>query len=102
MTEWLVIGAVAIGTYLERASLILLSGRMTVPHRVERVLRYIGPAVLAALAIPPLLAPAGAFDPISLRVPAAIIAALVAWRTHSLLWTLIAGLATFGALTMLL
>lgn len=102
MTEWLVIAVVAAGTYLERASLMLMPERLTLPHRLERILRYVGPAVLAALAIPPLLAPHGTFDPVSPHIAAAALAAFVAWRSHSLLATLVAGLVTFGALIGLL
>lgn len=102
MTEWLIIITVAVGTYLERASLMLLLGRGAVPQRVERTLRYVGPSVIAALAMPPLLAPQGTFDPLNLHLAAGIAAAVAAWYTRSLLWTLVAGLATFGALTLLL
>lgn len=43
--------AVAISTYLMRASLIVLLSGVTIPAQVERALRYVGPATLAALAM---------------------------------------------------
>lgn len=100
MSEWVVIAAVAAGTWLERASLMLLLGRVGVPRRLERMLRYVGPSVMAALAVPPLMAPNGAFDPVNLHIPAALVAGLVAWRTHSVLLPLVAGLSVFIALTL--
>jgi len=42
---------VAVSTYLMRASLIVLLAGVTVPPSVERALRYVGPATLAALAM---------------------------------------------------
>ena len=42
---------VAVSTYLMRASLIVLLSGVTVPAPVERALRYVGPATLAALAM---------------------------------------------------
>jgi branched-subunit amino acid transport protein len=41
--------AVAVATYLMRASLIVLLAGVTVPASIERALRYVGPATLAAL-----------------------------------------------------
>lgn len=43
--------AVAVSTYLMRASLIVLLAGVTVPPSIERALRYVGPATLAALAM---------------------------------------------------
>lgn len=42
---------VAVSTYLMRASLIVLLAGVTVPPSVERALRYVGPATMAALAM---------------------------------------------------
>lgn len=42
---------VAASTYLMRASLIVLLAGVTIPASVERALRYVGPATLAALAM---------------------------------------------------
>ncbi len=42
---------VAASTYLMRASLIVLLAGVTIPPSVERALRYVGPATLAALAM---------------------------------------------------
>ena len=42
---------VAISTYLMRASLFVLLSGVTIPAAVDRALRYVGPATLAALAM---------------------------------------------------
>lgn len=102
MTAWIVIAVIGLGTWLLRASLILLFRDAIVPPLVERAFRYVGPAVLSAIAVPGLVAPGGSFDPTGLRVPAGIVAGLVAWRTKSLLLTLVAGLAIFFGLDLLL
>ncbi|MDX1657812.1 MAG: AzlD domain-containing protein [Nitriliruptorales bacterium] len=98
MIAWLVIGTIGLGTWAMRASLILLFRDATVPDVVERGFRYVGPAVLAALSVPGLLAPGGSLDLTGLRIPAGIVAGLVAWRTENLLLTLVAGLAVFFGL----
>lgn len=99
MRTWAVIGFVGVGTYLLRASLIVLLRSMTVPPQLQRAFRYVAPAVMAAIAVPGLLAPDGHLDPVNLRVPAAIVAAAVAWRWRSLLGTLAAGLAVYAVLS---
>lgn len=98
MRAWLVIGAAGAGTYLLRASLIVLLRGAAVPFVLQRAFRYVAPAVMAAIAVPGLLAPDGAFAPLNLRVPAALVAAAVAWRWQSLLGTLAAGLAVYAVL----
>lgn len=101
MRAWLAIAAVGAGTYGLRASLILIFRGTPVPPVLERGFRYVGPAVLAALSVPGMLAPDGTLDLTGPRVPAAIVAVVVAWRTRSLLPTLLAGLAVFFALEFL-
>lgn len=101
MTTWLVIIIAGLGTWALRASLVVAFGRFDVHPRLERSFRYVGPAVLAAIALPGLLAPDGAVEPFDPRVAGGIVAALVAWRTENLLLTLAAGLAVTGGLLWL-
>lgn len=79
-------------TYAMRASVIVgLAGR-TIPVPLERALRNVGPAVLAALALN--LAATGEGGPrLELEVVAALVAAGVVarWR-RSLIWSLTAGM----------
>lgn len=98
MIAWLVIALIALGTYTARASLILLFREAGIPPVLERAFRYVGPAVLSAIAVPGVLAADGTLDLTGARVPAGIVAALVARRTESLLLTLAAGLTVFFGL----
>ncbi len=49
MIAYLVMFLAGVGTYLARSSFILAVGERRMPDAVERALRNIGPAVLAAL-----------------------------------------------------
>ncbi len=93
--------SVAVATYVMRASLILLLAERTLPPVVERSLRYVGPAVLAALTVS---FAAGSSDggPPSIAFPEAaalVIAGGVAWRSKNLILTLLVGMVTLWVLT---
>lgn len=104
-TVWLVIVAGALGTFGLRVSFIAIFGRIdSVPPRVDLLLRYVPAAVLAALVVPPLLAPAGDLS-LSLgndRLLAGSLAAVVAWRTENMLATIGVGMGALWTLTWLL
>lgn len=95
MSAWSSLGivlVVAVITYVMRAGVIVALADRTIPVPIERALRNVGPAVLAALAIN--LAAGGdggpALDP---EVAAALVAAgAVAWWRKSLIWALSAGM----------
>jgi branched-subunit amino acid transport protein len=96
---WLALLVGGLLTYLLRLSFIALSGR-EFPSWLERSLRYVPPAVLTAILFPELFMQGGALD-ISLgnnRLLAGMVAILVAWRTRSMLLTILAGM---GALLLL-
>lgn len=98
MKIWLVIVGVGLVSLLLRSSfLVILRGRH-LPERVTSSLGLVPAAVLAALIAPDLLlSPStGTLDLLSPRLLAGLIAALVAWRTRSVLWTLVAGLGLLG------
>lgn len=103
MSLWLVVLAAAAGTYALRVSFIALFGRLDdVPPRVERVLSYVPPAVLAALVLPELVLSDGALA-VSLgndRLLAGAIAAGVAWRTEDMLATVAVGMGVLYALSL--
>lgn len=106
-TIWLVIVAAGAGTFALRLSFILLFGRIdTVPPRVVGVLRFVPAAVLAALVAPAIVSlSAGAGDPVGLaydpaKVVAGAVAAVVAWRTESVLYTIGAGMIVLWGLTI--
>lgn len=95
---WTIIVALALGTFLIRYSFIGLLGTRPLPDRLLRYLRYTPVAVLPALVAPMLAWPAatgGVTEPA--RLLAALATVLVGWRSKSLLFAVIAGLAVFYA-----
>jgi branched-subunit amino acid transport protein len=97
---WLAIVVAGLGTFLLRASFLFLFERVGgVPPRLERALRYVPAAVLAALVVPAVVAADG--SPTVLgndRLIAGAVAALVAWRTESVLATIVVGMVALVAL----
>lgn len=93
--------AVAVGTYLLRASVILLSSRLAVPARLESTLRLIPAAVLPAIVANALVLDAGRVRPFGPWYVAFLVAALVAWRTRSAGWTLLVGMVSVWLLSAL-
>lgn len=100
MYELAVFAAIGIGTYVFRSSLIVLFGRVEVPAVVVRASRYVAPAVLAAIVLPALVAPQGRVNLFSVRMLAGLVAAVVAWRTRSIPWTVAAGFAAYAAVAV--
>ncbi len=106
MSMWFVVIAAGIATFAMRFSFIALFGRVGVPVPLERALRYVAPAVLAAITVPAIVAPGATFDPWNAFVPAAILGGIAAWRTKSIgaaiivglpaLWLIQWGISTFG------
>jgi branched-subunit amino acid transport protein len=91
---WTTIILAGIGTYAMRASFLVFAHRLVdVPPAVQRLLRQIPPAALAAIVVPALLRPEGSFDLAQPRLLAGIAAALVAWRTRNIALTLVVGIA---------
>lgn len=104
-TIWLLIAAISAGTFAIRFSLIALSGRSDrFPEAAQRALRFIPPAIFAALAAPAFLMPDDVIDvsPDNLRLLAGIVASLIAWKTRSVLWTIVSGMASLWILEAIL
>jgi branched-subunit amino acid transport protein len=90
--ELIVLVVIGLGTYLMRAAFLV--GSRPAPARLARVLPHVGPAVLAAITAPALLAPRGTMVPVD-TVTAALAAAVawvLWWRTRSLPVALFGGL----------
>lgn len=104
MSPWLIVLIVGIGTYLIRLSFVGILGDREIPAAVERPLRLVAPAVIAAIAIPEVVAPADVvdFSLDNLRLLAGIVAILVAWRTRSIGWTIGVGMATLWIMDWLI
>ena len=102
---WAVIVLVGVGTFLIRVSFFVLFEYLeTIPAGVERALWFVPAAVLAALAAPAVVvvdgSPAVSFA--NGRLLAAGLAVVVAWRTESVLATIVAGMATLVGLGFVL
>ena len=104
MKIWLIILTLGVATFLTRLSFIWVWSRQQVPQPLQRALRFVPPAALSALIAPDVVRHAGAVD-LSLgnaRLIATVIAAIVAWRTRNVLWTIGVGMASVLALQALL
>lgn len=100
---WLTIAGMALVTYALRVSFLLLPERATFPPLVRRALRYVPYAVLAALLMPALFgAEARALSPSADELVAGLIGGLIAWRTHSVILTLLLGMASLWTLQLVL
>ena len=97
---WLTILGAGAVTFALRLSFIALLGRIQIPPILRQALRFVPAAVLTAVVIPLLFYDDGVLD-VSLgneRLLAGLVAALIAWRTRSVLFTLAGGMATLWAL----
>lgn len=105
MNEVLLVGGMALVTFLVRYPVMVLVTKIPLPDRVFRALRYVPPAVLAAIIVPAVLMPNGAtidVSPTNAYLVAGIMSALIAWRTKNLLLTILLGMAVFLLLRALL
>lgn len=89
-----IVTMVALGTIAMRASMVTLLGDVTIPPRVEQALGLVAPAVLAGLVAQTLFLDHGELRPLGTWYLAGAIAAVVAWRTRSFAWTLLAGMGS--------
>src|SRR6185369_10455518 len=94
----MIVGMVLV-TFIPRYGVLALLGKMELPKPVFRALKFVPPAVLAAIILPAMLlkddelyiVPQNSF------LVAGIVAGLVAWRTRNLLLTIVLGmLALWG------
>ena len=93
MTVWIVMAAGGLITYALRLSFIYILGHVELSGDWRRALRFVAPAVLSAIVLPDLMLRAGEIN-VGLgnyRLLAGGVAIAVAWRTKSILATLIAG-----------
>jgi branched-subunit amino acid transport protein len=93
--EFLMIFGMMLVTFGVRYPVLALVGKIELPKPVLRALKYVPPAILAAIIVPELL-----FREDQLYIAldnsylvAGIFAALVAWRTKNLLLTIVLGMA---------
>ncbi len=91
---WLIIGLVGLGTFALRSSFIMLFKEGNQPQWLSRALRYVAPAMLATILTSSLLTSREnlSAELSQNRFIAVTVAALVAWRSKSLLWTILTGM----------
>lgn len=109
---WAVIVVVGLLTVSLRASLIVLAGRREMPPLFLRALRFVPPAVLAALIFPGMLLHSATVDLpwgalpwlgwLNERTLAAVVGAVVMWRSKNVLLTIVVGMVALWALQLLL
>ena len=102
MTLWLIVVLMGVGTYGIRLSLLVFVHHSTLPSAARDALRFVTPAVLAAIIVPAVAyrGGEGAFD-IGFgndRVVAALTAASVAWLTKSVWPTIAVGMVVLWTL----
>ncbi|HVU15251.1 MAG TPA: AzlD domain-containing protein [Phototrophicaceae bacterium] len=98
MNEFVLVLGMGLVTFLIRYPTLVLIGRIPLPDRVFRALRYVPPAVLAAIIVPSVLIPDGTHIDVSISnsyLIAGIVAALISWRTKNLLATIVLGMVVF-------
>ncbi len=94
MARALLILGMAGVTFLTRYLLVALLGRWSLPRALARWLAHVPTAAFAVIVVRGTLAPQGevTFDPRNPYLWGAVVAALVAWRSRSLILTIAAGL----------
>ncbi|QYF95685.1 AzlD domain-containing protein [Massilia sp. PAMC28688] len=98
---WLTIGVLIVATAIARSSFWLIGHHITIPKRVQEMLRYAPACALAAIIAPDLFM-VGESDPVVSLMNPKLIAGVAAtlyclWR-KSMLETIIVGMAVFTAL----
>ena len=97
----IVLFAAAVGTYLARSSLILALSHRSLPVSVERSLQFVGPAVLAALAVNLAVGIEGVGSVAVAEFAALVVAGVVAAWKRNLVLTLLVGMATLWIVSAL-
>lgn len=96
---WLVIGALVVATAVARSSLWLVGHRISIPKRVQEMLRFAPACALAAIIAPDILMSGGQLQT-SLGNPkllAAIAAAAFYWLRPHMVQTIVFGMLVFTA-----
>jgi branched-subunit amino acid transport protein len=105
MRLWLIIAGMGVVTYGIRLSVLAFVHHSALPVTVREVLRFVTPAVLAAIIVPAVVYAGGSggfsIGPGNERVPAALAAGAVAWGTKSVWATIAVGMAALWVLQAL-
>lgn len=95
--EIVLVAGMATVTFLVRWPVLALVSRITLPQVVLDGMKFIPPAVLAAIIAPAMFTPAGTLDLhlSNAYLVAGIASGLIAWRTRNLLATIVLGMTIF-------
>ena len=104
MSAWIVIGAVGLGSYVFRLSMILLIDRITMPSQLDRAAGLVAPAAFAALAAGGVATACTSGGASQAAAPLAAVAAAViaVLRSGSSYAAILVGMPTFWITTSLL
>ncbi len=100
MNPWVVFAGMALVTYLTRFAMMPLLSR-ELPRPVFRWLQLVPVAILSALIAPAVLLAERRIT-LGPQIPAAVVGAVVAWRTRSVLLTIVAGMLAYWLISALL
>ncbi|MEF8783582.1 MAG: AzlD domain-containing protein [Haloarculaceae archaeon] len=101
---WALVVVIGVATFALRLSFIALFGHLEeIPEGLQRALRYVPPAVLAALVFPAVIAfQPGTGELAADRLIAGVLAGAVAWRTENVFATIGVGMGVLWAVRFLL
>jgi branched-subunit amino acid transport protein len=95
MNEVLLVAGMALVTFGVRYPVMVLVGKIPLPQPVLRALKFVPTAVLTAIIAPAVVFPRSAQPEFALTneyLIAAVVAALVAWRSRNVLLTIVVGM----------
>ena len=97
---WAVIGALAVATAATRSSFWVVGQHVTIPKRVQEMLRYAPACALAAIVAPDLILADGhaVLDLSNLKLVSGIVATIFYLLRRNMLQTIIFGMAFYTAL----
>jgi len=97
MQEFLLILGMMIVTFSARYPVMAIVGRVQMPERVFRALRYVPVAVLTAIIVPELFIRDGsvALTIANAYLVAGIVSIVISWRFRNLLLTIVVGMTVF-------
>ena len=100
---WVVIGALAVATAATRSSFWVVGQHVTIPKRVQEMLRYAPACALAAIVAPDLVLADGhaVLDLSNLKLVSGIVATIFYLLRRNMLQTIIFGMAFYTALRLM-
>ena len=101
---WIIIGVLALATAATRSSFWLIGQHITIPPRVQEMLRYAPACALAAIVAPDLILAANGqpvLDLSNLKLVSGIVATIYYLLRRNMLQTIVFGMAFYTALRLM-